>query len=80
MATEQGNITESVIQIATEAGTAAVQALAMARVENNQRAQNAGPKLGRPIMRQLTFDWSSTYKYVRTWGLQNGGNEYVSKL
>ena len=38
MATEQANISETVIQIATEAATAAVQALAMASAENNQRA------------------------------------------
>ena len=34
--------------------------MAMASAENNYRAQNVEPKLDRPIMRQLIFDWSST--------------------
>ena len=41
MATEQTSITETVIQIATEAAKLAVQVMAMASVENNERAQNA---------------------------------------
>ena len=36
----------------------------MVSADNNQKAQNAGPKLGGPIMKQPTFDWSSTDKYV----------------
>ena len=42
----------------------AVQAMAIASVENNQRVKNVGPKLGRPIMTQLTFDWTSIDKYA----------------
>ena len=38
--------------------------MAMASAENNQRAQNVGPKLGRPIIRQQTFDRRSTDKYA----------------
>ena len=56
MATEQSNITEAVFKVAAKAARVAEQALAMTSVDNNQRAQNASPKLGRPIMKQLTFD------------------------
>ena len=56
MATEQPNIAETVVQIAAEAARVAVQAMAMASAENNQSAQNVGLKLGRSIMRQLTFN------------------------
>ena len=41
-----------------------VQAMAMATADNNQRVQNVGPKLGRPIMKLLTLDWNSTDKYA----------------
>ena len=41
-----------------------VQAMAMASAENNQRAQSAGPKLGGPLMRQPTFNWSCTDRHV----------------
>ena len=64
MATEQANITEVVIQVAAEAARGEVQAMAMASVDNNQRAENGEPKLDRPIMRELKFDWSSTDKYA----------------
>ena len=61
MTTEQANITEAVIQVAAKA---AVQAMAMASTDKSQRAQKAGPKLGWPIMKQPTFNWSSTDKYA----------------
>ena len=57
-------MTETVVKIAAEAAWAAVHAVSMASAKNSQRAQNVGPKLGRPIQRQLTFDWSSTDKYA----------------
>ena len=53
MATEQANITEDVVQVASEAARAMVQAMAMASTDSNQRIQNAGPKLERPIINQL---------------------------
>ena len=64
MTTEQANITEAVVQIATEAATAVVQAITMSSADNNQKAHNTGTKLSRPIIKQLTFDWSSTDKYA----------------
>ena len=45
-----------------EATRAAIQAMAAAGAE---RTPNAGPKLGGPIMKQPTFDWSSTDKYTK---------------
>ena len=64
MATEQADITEAVVKVAAEAAKVAVQAMAMANVYNNQRAQNVIPKLDGSIMKQLTFDWHSTDKYA----------------
>ena len=64
MATEQANITEAVVQVAAKAERAAVQVMAMASADNNQRAQNVAPKLCRLIVKQQTFNWSSTAKYV----------------
>ena len=48
MATEQANITEAVVQVVA-------QATSLASTDSNQRAQNVGPKLGGPMMKQLTF-------------------------
>ena len=62
MATEQSNIVESVVQVAANAATAVVQAIAMTSIGNNQRAQNAGLNLGRTIMKEMTFIWGSTDK------------------
>ena len=41
-----------------------VQAIAMASTENNKRVHNAGPKIGGPLMRQPTFNWSCTDKHT----------------
>ena len=43
-ATEQANI--AVVQVAAEAARVAVQAMAIASANSNQRAQNVGSKLG----------------------------------
>ena len=40
MATEQVNITEAVVQVAAEAARVAVQYIAIASADNNQRTQN----------------------------------------
>ena len=74
VATKQANITETIVQVVAKAVIAKVQAMAMAIAENNQRALNVGPKLGRPIMRWLTFNLRSTNKYAE---LLNGVNKYV---
>ena len=43
MTTEQANIADTILQIAAEAATAVVQAMAMASAESNQGAQSIGP-------------------------------------
>ena len=47
----------------------AMQAKAVARAE---RTQNEEPKLDRPIVKQSTFEWSSTVKYAELKELQIG--------
>ena len=63
-----------------ETARVAVQAMTMARTDNNQRAQNfVGPQLGRSIMKQPTFNWSSI-DICRTEELQNGGKIFLKVL
>ena len=64
MATEQENITETVVKVAAGTARAVVLTMAMASTDNNRKAENSGPTLGRSIMKQLTFKWSSTDKYA----------------
>ena len=64
MATEQAYITEAIVQIAAEVARGAVQTIAMASTDNSAREQNVGPKLGGLILKQPTFNWSSTDKYA----------------
>ena len=59
MATEQTNANEAKVQVVAEATRVAIQATARA-----QKPQNTGPKLGRPIIKQPTFDWRSIDKYA----------------
>ena len=49
MASGQTNANEVIAQVVAEATRAAIQAMTAARAE---RVQNAGPRLGRPIMKQ----------------------------
>ena len=51
MTTEQTNANEPIVQAVAEATRMAIQAMA---VPGAERTQNAGPKLGRPIIKQLT--------------------------
>ena len=53
MASEQTITNEAIAQAVAEATRAALQAMALARAE---RTQNAGPRLGRPLMKQPTFN------------------------
>ena len=80
MASKQANIIQTIIQIAAEASRVAIEAMAMANAENNQRSQNVETKLDRPIMRQLTFFVELHRKVWRTEELQNGGKSYASKV
>ena len=60
MAIEQTNTNEEIVQAVAEVMRAAMQAMAVARPE---RTQNAGPRLGRPMMKQPTFNWEVKVKY-----------------
>ena len=64
MATEQANIPDAVVQVASEAARAEVQAMAMASAKTQSKSTECGAKLGEPIMKQMTFDWSSIDKYA----------------
>ena len=49
------------VQAVAEATRSVIQAMAVAGAN---RTQNVGPKLGRPIMKQLSFNWCSPDKYA----------------
>ena len=72
MANEQTNSNEYIAQAVTEAAKVAVQAMAMTSRENNQRTHNVGPKVGSPLMRQLTFslDFHSRYAELRNFRME----------
>ena len=53
MASEQTNMYEVIAQAVAEAVRAAMQAMAAA---GNERAQNMGPRLGGPKMKQPNFN------------------------
>ena len=60
MASEQTNTNETIVHAEVEATRAAIQATAVARAE---RTQNVEPRLGRPMMKQPTFNWEAENKY-----------------
>ena len=60
MASEQTNSSEAITQAVAEAKRVAIQAMAEAGAE---RTQNAGPRLGRPVMEQPTFNLEAKDKY-----------------
>ena len=60
MANEQSNANEVIAQAVAEVARATIQAMATDRAE---RTQHAGPRLGRPIMKQPTFNWEAECKY-----------------
>ena len=57
MANEQTNTSEAIAQAVAEA---TIQAIPLAKAE---RTQNAGLRLGRPVMQQPTFNWEADDKY-----------------
>ena len=59
MASEQTNTNEAIVQAVAEERRAPIQAMAVAGAE---RTQNAGPRLGRPMMKQPTFNWEGEDK------------------
>ena len=54
------NTHEVIAQAVAEASRAAIQAIATV---GNERAQNMGPRLGRPAMKQPNFNWEAEDKY-----------------
>ena len=60
MASEQRNTEEAIAQAVDEARRAAIQAMVVAGAET---IQNTGPRLGRPMMKQPTFNWEAEDKY-----------------
>ena len=59
MESEQTNVNEAIAQAVAET-RAAIQAMAPAGAE---RTQNVGPRLGRQMMKQPTFNWEAEDKY-----------------
>ena len=60
MANDQSKVNEVITQAVAEAERVKIEAMAAGGVE---RTENAGPRLGRPIMRQPTFIWEAEDKY-----------------
>ena len=61
MASEQVMANEATAKAVAEATTAAIQAMAAAVAERPQSI--AGPKLGRPAMKQPSSNWEADDKY-----------------
>ena len=61
MASEQVIANKAIAMTVAEATSAATQAMAAATGEGPQCA--AGPKIGRPAMKQLSFNWEADDKY-----------------
>ena len=53
MVSDQANANEAIAKAVAEATRAAIQAMAVVATE---KLQNAGPKIGRPVMKQLNFN------------------------
>ena len=60
MASEQINTKKGIVQAVAEATRGKIQAMAVSRVE---RTQNVGPRLGRPVMKEPTFNWKAEDMY-----------------
>ena len=56
MASDQVNTNEAIAKTVVEAARVAIQAMAAATTE---RLQSAGPKIGRPVMKQPNFNWKA---------------------
>ena len=59
MTSKQRSQNEFITQVVAEAARVAIQTMATARTS---RQDNAGPKMGGPIMKQPTFTWSAKEK------------------
>ena len=61
MASEQATVNEVIAKTVAEATRVAIQAMAVAAIERYE--STAGPKIGRPAMKQPTFNWEADDKY-----------------
>ena len=61
MASEQTKPNKYTSQAVAKAARAAIQTMSAA---DTARAENVGPRMSRPIMKQPTFDWSAKDKYA----------------
>ena len=61
MASEHVIVSEAITKAVAEATRAAIQAMAVAAAERPQ--STAGPKIGRPSMKQPTFNWEAEDEY-----------------
>ena len=62
MVNEQTNSNKFIAQVVAKAATVVIQRLSTPCMA---RAQNVGPRMNGPIIKQPTFDWSAKDKY--TW-------------
>ena len=61
MASEQAVANEAIAKAVAEVTIAAIQAMAATTAERPQSV--AGPKVGRPAMKQQSFNWKADSKY-----------------
>ena len=61
MTSKQVIASESIAKAVAEATKVAIQAMAVATADRPQSM--AGPKIGRPAMKQPTFNWQADDKY-----------------
>ena len=74
MASEQTSANEAKVQAVAEATRATIEAMAAARAE---RTQNAGPRLGRPVIKQPTFNWEAEDRFNELRKLQDRGKQHM---
>ena len=63
MPSEHIIVSKVMAKVVAEATRVAIQAMAVATIERPQSA--AGPKIGRPVMKQPTFNWGVDDKYIK---------------
>ena len=56
---------QTIVQGAVEAARVMNNAMAVVRIDNNNRAQNAVSMIGRPLIQQPTFNWEAKDKYSK---------------
>ena len=65
MATKQGNIKQGIAKAVVEVARVKIQAMVVARTDNNDRMYNVMSKIGEPLMQQPTFNWEAEDKYSK---------------